>query len=336
MVKKLIHFGRPLPPDGGEPISRQPDWVQADPAKIHAKLQRALALPSGGWYVVDASRSLREQPRRVRIRGRDLVAWRTAQGPRLAPDACPHMGASLAEGSARNGELVCPWHGLRLGRGAHGSWQPLPTFDDGVLTWVRLDGAEAPTDRPVLPPRPARYLDGVIRMEADCAPEDVLANRLDPWHGTHFHPYAFGRLKVTRDTEDCLQVRVAYRVAGPLAVEVDATFHCPDSRSIVMTIVDGDGKGSVVETHATPIERGRTAIIEATLATSDRIGFGWARRAAPALRPLMELAARRLWVDDAAYAERRYALRNGAVETMVPLAKTDAGDGKRRSLEAAS
>ena len=47
-----------------------------------------------------------------------------------------------------------------------------------------------------------------------------------------------------------------------------------------MTIVRGDGLGSVVETHATPIAPGRTAIIEATLATSDRPGFALAARAA--------------------------------------------------------
>jgi hypothetical protein len=62
-------------------------------------------------------------------------------------------------------------------------------------------------------------------------------------------------------------VRVSVRVLGPLAVEVDATFHCPDPRTIVMTIIEGEGVGSVVETHATPIGPGRTAVIEATLAT---------------------------------------------------------------------
>ncbi|MFN2494303.1 MAG: DUF5914 domain-containing protein, partial [Pseudonocardiaceae bacterium] len=34
-----------------------------------------------------------------------------------------------------------------------------------------------------------------------------------------------------------------------------------------------------------------------------------ARRIAPLLRPPIRWAARRLWRDDLAYAERRYALR---------------------------
>jgi hypothetical protein len=90
---------------------------------------------------------------------------------------------------------------------------------------------------------------------------------------------------------------------------VDARFACPDPRTIAMTILAGEGAGSVVETHATPLGPGRTAIIEATLATSDRRGFAVALAARGALRGLIRRAARRLWRDDAAYAERRYALR---------------------------
>ena len=83
-----------------------------------------------------------------------------------------------------------------------------------------------------------------------------------------------------------------------------------------MTIVDGEGAGSVVETHATPIESGRSAVIEATLATSGRWQF-WivVRVLAKVLRPLMRRAAWRLWGDDAAYAERRYDLRMGKATT---------------------
>ncbi len=223
------------------------------------------------------------------------------------------MGASLAEGLVLDDRLVCPWHGLTIGDEGHGSWKPLPTFDDGVLTWVRLDDEEpgvALSERPFMAPRPETFIDGVIQLWAECEPRDVIANRLDPWHGAHFHPYSFGRLKVIDLTEEAVTVRVAKRVLGPFAVEVDATFHCPDPRTIVMTIIGGEGEGSVVETHATPICPGRTAIIEATLATSDRYQFKMAQLVAGFVRPFMERSARRLWVDDAAYAERLYRLRD--------------------------
>lgn len=96
---------------------------------------------------------------------------------------------------------------------------------------------------------------------------------------------------------------------------VTARFTAPEPRTVVMHIVAGEGRGSVVETHATPLgpdDRGRprTAVVEAIVATSRRPGFALARAAAPALRPLMRAAAGRLWRDDMAYAERRWELRN--------------------------
>jgi isorenieratene synthase len=227
------------------------------------------------------------------------------------------MGASLCDGHVdRAGRIVCPWHGLALGDGAHGRWAPLVAYDDGVLSWVRLPELLAPgesfTDAPILPPRPARFIDAVLRREARCEPRDVIANRLDPWHGVHFHPHSFLRLRVISRDLDQITVRVVYRVLGPLGMEVDARFHCPDPRTIVMTIVSGEGVGSVVETHATPIDAERTAIVEATLATSERTGFGAFVRARRFLSPLIEARAARLWVEDAAYAERIAALRKDA------------------------
>ena len=99
------------------------------------------------------------------------------------------------------------------------------------------------------------------------------------------------------------------RIAGPLRVAVEATFHCPTPHAIVMTITDGEGRGSLVETHAVPIDHERTAIVEATIATSPRRGFWFARRLAPLLRPMIERSARRLWRDDLVYAERLAELR---------------------------
>jgi isorenieratene synthase len=307
-TRRVINFGRSLPPR--EPVSTEADWKQSSLRWIDGALGRALARPGGGWFVVDASRRFGDGPVRYPVAGRDLVFWRCEGRLVAAPDACPHMGASLAEGRVRNGRVVCPWHGLELGPGVHGSWRPYLVHDDGVLTWVRVDDAgEAPAPQPFVTARPARFIDATIRMEAACEPEDVLANRLDPWHGVHFHPHSFRRLRVLEQLEDEITVRVAFGVLGPLSVEVDARFHCPDPRTIVMTIIDGDGKGSVVETHATPVRPGRSAVVETTLATSDRAQFGVVLRAAGLIRPLIERAAARLWVEDIAYAERRRALQ---------------------------
>ena len=145
----------------------------------------------------------------------------------------------------------------------------------------------------------------------------MIANRLDPWHGSWFHPYAFCHLVVDDEASD-------ERTAGgrrdlpaqsrTWGVPVRAEFTCPDTRTIVMRIIDGEGTASVVETHATPTGAGRagrpiTMVTEATIAYSDRPGFAVARWMSPVLKPGIMQTARKLWVDDLAYAERRYELR---------------------------
>lgn len=330
-ARGLWLFGRALP-EAPEPDPR-PDHVQCDPAWIKRALRHASEQPAGGWYALDAASAITAAPRAYTVRGRALVAWRDAHGLIVAPEACPHLGASLAGACARDGALICPWHGLALGRDGHRGWRPLRAHDDGVLAWVQLPDEPALTAAPRLPARPSRPLAAVVRVEALCEPRDVIANRLDPWHGAHFHPYAFRRLRVIEQDERSITVRVAYRVLGPLAVEVDARFDCPSERCIAMTIVRGEGEGSVVETHATPLGEGRTAVVEATSACSERRGFQLARALAPILRPLMTRAARQLWLDDAAYAERLYALR--ARGSMVALDRGRGGARLRRQEELA-
>ncbi|MCO6008638.1 Rieske (2Fe-2S) protein [Actinoallomurus purpureus] len=310
---------------------QEPTVGQADPAMIAAVLKRSQARPSGNWFAVAASADVRaDRPLGFRVVGRELVAWRDRAGAVVAgPGTCPHLGAPLAHGRIVCGDLICRWHGLRLSPDGGAGWRPLPCHDDGVLTWVRLDppdlGGDEPLPRPVLPTRPpsVRSVHSVIRAVGACEPEDVIANRLDPWHGAWFHPYSFAHLRVTHappvdagEADDRFLVEVTYRVGPRLGVPVLAEFTCPEPRTVVMRIVEGEGVGSVVETHATPLGTGRdgrprTAVIEATIATSERPGFAVVRLASPLLRPMMRRAALRLWRDDLAYAERRYALRTG-------------------------
>ncbi|MFC7328138.1 DUF5914 domain-containing protein [Marinactinospora rubrisoli] len=308
------------------PWNRQgPTWREAAPAVIGAALKRALARPSGNWYVLAASSQVRRDRAFGRVvAGTEIVAWRDTEGRlHAAPGACPHLGAPLCRGAVDAGRLVCRWHGLALGPEGFPGWHPFPSFDDGTLAWVRLDraGGEEPLPRPVLPERPssATTLTAVESLAGRCEPEDVVANRLDPWHGSWLHPYSFVGLRVTETAAgsvpdpDRMVVEVAFRVAGRWGVPVQAAFSCPEPRTVAMHIIEGEGKGSVVETHATPlgVRDGvpATAVIEATTATSERAGFALAARLAPLLRPVMRAAARRLWRDDLAYAERRYALR---------------------------
>ncbi len=320
----------PVQPIAGTDWADQaPTYTDARAGVIEAARKRAEARPSGNWFVLAASSEIRhDRPRGITVAGSELVAWRGTDGTLLVgPGACPHLGAPLALATVDRGGLVCRWHGLRVGADGGPGWRCLPSHDDGVLAWVRLDaaGGEPPTGEPVVPRRPpaGTSVAAVATMEGVCEPADIVANRLDPWHGGWFHPYSFTRLSVlsappevdVTEAEDRFVVAVTFRVGPRLGVPVRAEFTCPEPRTVVMTIVDGEGTGSVVETHATPRGRDRdgrlrTAVIEAVIAGSDRRGFAVARRAAPVIRPLMRAAAARLWRDDLAYAERRYALRS--------------------------
>lgn len=308
------------------PTPREPDWKQARGPAIAAALRHAAAKPGGGWFVLGPSRGLarrRAKPRRHLVDGIELVSWSAGTRLAVAPAACPHLGAHLGDATITStGDLVCPWHGLELPASTvrradgQGRWSPMPVHDDGVLTWVQLDAtAEDALSAPMITKRPDHFIDAVVRRDIAAEPADVIANRLDPWHGVHFHPYAFAALEVLAASDDALDLRVAYRLTPRHRIEVQARFDCPDPRTIVMTITDGEGTGSVVETHATPLVRAspgvtpRTAVIEATLATSDRPGFTAVLKAATLARPIIGLMAARLWRDDARYAERVYALR---------------------------
>ncbi|MFJ9467934.1 DUF5914 domain-containing protein [Streptomyces caniferus] len=308
--------------------AQRPTWREAKPMLLADAVKAALARPSGNWFVLGASGDIGAHRSFGRtVAGVEVVAWRDAAGRLLAgPGACPHLGAPLDRSPVHGGTLRCRWHGLALDGAPFAGWEPFPAHDDGLLAWVRLDeaGGEPPLPEPVLPlrPRTAGAVTAVHTVTGVCDPEDVIANRLDPWHGAWFHPYSFVDLTVVdpspqRGTErsEGIAVEVSFKVAGRAVVPVTARFTAPEPRTVVMHIEAGEGQGSVVETHATPLgpdDRGRprTAVTEAIVATSRRPGFALAHAAAPALRPLMRAASRRLWRDDLAYAERRWELRS--------------------------
>jgi nitrite reductase/ring-hydroxylating ferredoxin subunit len=312
---------------------QRPTYDDAKPSLIHAALRRSQRRPSGNWYAFAASDTIGKRPVSATVGGIELVAWRGENG-RLAvgPASCPHLGADLSTGTVECGTLICPWHGLRFDGSRTWGWRPYPAHDDGVLAWVRLDpvGGESPTEAPILPRRPDEpRLSAVMRLVGTCEPRDVIANRLDPWHGAWFHPYSFTRLDVLSapaaelpedagDVEDGdrFVVAVTFRI-GRLGVPVIAEFTAPEPRTITMRIIDGEGAGSVVETHATPLGLDRdgaprTAVIEAVIAHSDRPGFAHALKGAPLITPFIRHAATRLWRDDLAYAERLYRQRSRA------------------------
>ncbi|HUO37286.1 MAG TPA: Rieske (2Fe-2S) protein, partial [Mycobacterium sp.] len=178
----LDRMGRRWPKDAPLQVLPRADWASqrptyrdADPAIIDAALQRSQRRPSGNWYAFAASTSVRaHRPFGTSVAGTGIVAWRDGQGRvHVGPGMCPHLGADLATGTIDCGALICPWHGLRLTGKQEFGWQPLPSHDDGVLVWVRLDrvGGEKPTEQPIIGARPSgSTLAAVTRLVGTCEP----------------------------------------------------------------------------------------------------------------------------------------------------------------------
>ncbi|MFB1294997.1 DUF5914 domain-containing protein [Mycobacterium sp. pW049] len=316
-----------------------PTYRQASPQVIAAALARSQARPSGNWFVVAASTDITSKPHAATVAGAELVCWRDMDDVlHIGPARCPHLGADLCTGTVDRGHLVCPWHGLRLTGRSRPDWPAVPAFDDGVLVWARLDrvGGETPTAEPILPARPeGAQIAAVTQLSGACEAADIVANRMDPWHGAWFHPYSFTRLEVlsappeSQDVPEELDrflVAVTFRV-GRLGIPVIAEFTSPEPRTLTMRIVEGEGAGSVVETHATPTGYGpdgqpRSTVTEAVIAHSDRPGFARGLRAAPLITPFMKMAANRLWRDDLLYAERLHAVRRQDADGTADLLTT--------------
>lgn len=101
------------------------------------------------WYAVLRAAEVKNKPLGVTRLGRQLVIWRGADGVQVAFDACPHRGAALSRGRVVDGELQCPYHGLRFSSdgactvtlgcpGEHAGLHlaPMPVREAFGLVWV--------------------------------------------------------------------------------------------------------------------------------------------------------------------------------------------------------
>ena len=109
--------------------------------------------------------------RRVNVDGIDVAVFRIGDRFHAIQDACPHMGASLADGKVIDDCVECHWHhwmfDLRTGQGDQRSWARAAVFetmvDDGRL-WLRRPGAGAP---PPAEEEPAEEEEEWIRWDPD-------------------------------------------------------------------------------------------------------------------------------------------------------------------------
>ncbi len=92
----------------------------------------------------------------VRLDGKKVAVFKIGGHLQAIQDACPHMGASLADGRLEHGRVVCHWHGwsfdLESGQGSltSKSWLCARIYE------VKVEGRDVYLRRPDEPaaPRP--------------------------------------------------------------------------------------------------------------------------------------------------------------------------------------
>ena len=323
---------------GAVPWERQrPTWRDAKPA-LHRRRPQGRPRPPVRQLVRPRRVPRHRRPDRAfgtdrrRHRGRRLARRRRTSGRRARRLPAPRRAAATARCAC--GTLVCHWHGLALDGAPFAGWEPFPAHDDGVLAWVRLDeaGGERPLRAPGRP-RPAAA-GGRRRRRPHRAPAGANPRTWSPTASTR--GTAHGSTRTPSSTSPCstpprsatgtarglrrrglLQGRRARGGAGHGAV------HRPRAPHRGHAHPDGEGQGSVVETHATPLgpdDRGRprTAVIEAVVATSRT----------PRIRPRARGRARPAPAD-----ARRRAAGCGATTWPTPnAAGSCAAHGRHRRL----
>jgi phenylpropionate dioxygenase-like ring-hydroxylating dioxygenase large terminal subunit len=96
------------------------------------------------WYPVIECKEAGKKPFGARRLGIDMVFWRNTAGQIVAQvDRCPHLGASLALGSVRDGCITCPFHGMRFN--AEGRCTRVPSMGAGASIPDALQARTFPT-----------------------------------------------------------------------------------------------------------------------------------------------------------------------------------------------
>jgi phenylpropionate dioxygenase-like ring-hydroxylating dioxygenase large terminal subunit len=193
------------------------------------------------WHPVGYSRELADEPRRVRLLGEDLVAWRDSAGTaHVLTDLCVHRGTALSLGRVVGDQLMCPYHGWRYG--TDGACKAIPQLADptrvpakarvdaftcqeryGIL-WVAMDGPR--WDLPDVPefasPDWTLVEAGPYPWESDASRQ--LENFTDFGHFPWVHPGLLGdpaRPVVPRHTVETDGHILRYEIVRPEAPTSD-------------------------------------------------------------------------------------------------------------------
>jgi nitrite reductase (NADH) small subunit/3-phenylpropionate/trans-cinnamate dioxygenase ferredoxin subunit len=106
----------------------------------------------GGFVKVGRASDFREgRGRAVKVDGVAVAVFRVGDRLFALKDACPHMGASLADGKPEGMQLECHWHhwrfDLETGRCQEREWAAADRYEvrvDGGEVWLKAPAKDEP------------------------------------------------------------------------------------------------------------------------------------------------------------------------------------------------
>jgi len=259
--------------------------VQERPVSSPARTTRL----SQYWHPIVESSELGDQPQRFTLLGEHLVAFRTADGVAVFKDLCIHRGAALSLGWAREGRIVCPYHGWEYDRS--GACVRIPSLPEDAaipararaiayhaqerygLVWVAMEDPVAPI--PGFPenefedPRYEGELFSVIEWESSAGRS--TENSMDISHFPFVHPNILARPEFPRQEPYVLHETdwgLRYRVDDQYYRSVDGSFETTVSYeyyqwfpfTMHIRILEEGDRATVVTVVASPTEATRTRV----------------------------------------------------------------------------
>ncbi len=168
--------------------------------------------PKNCWYVACTPDEFAEKPLGRQICGERIAFYRDNAGKVAAvEDFCPHRGAPLSLGSIEDGQLVCGYHGLKMGRdgktlsmpkqrvGGFPCVKSYPVEERYGFVWVWTGDASLanPDDIPHLEwavDKEWAYGGGLYHINCDY--KLMIDNLMDLTHETYVHSTSIGQKEI--------------------------------------------------------------------------------------------------------------------------------------------
>lgn len=169
--------------------------------------------PINTWYVAAEQHEVSgKTPLARKICGHDIVFYRDGENNVVAlEDFCPHRGAALSKGFMEDGNLVCGYHGLKMGKEGKTLSMPkqrverfpciraFPVVEKDGFVWL-WPGDKAQADPSLIPnffwADKSKWAYGGGLYHIECDYRLMIDNLMDLTHETYVHATSIGQKEI--------------------------------------------------------------------------------------------------------------------------------------------